>query len=261
MKQRVISGAIIALITVISCLIGGYVLAAVCAFICIWGSKEVCNLRTDKKFNIGLYLTMLISTLLLSFGSYLLSNIDIKMIVIISELIVLCSLAVFDETIDFQDVGTFFVMSLIIGLGCFYFMFFENISKYLFGYVIIISYLADVFALFTGIKFGKHKLNERISPKKTIEGFIGGWICAGIISFIWAAIFKFFYMPKIVFVVGSILLPLISQVGDLVFSMIKRFYKIKDFSNLIPGHGGLLDRIDSLTFTTLLLGAICIFLA
>lgn len=256
MKQRVISGVFIAVITLAACIIGSYFLMAVCAFIDLWGAKEVVGLRKDKEFSLPLYLTIAISTLLISFSG--LFNINIQLITLLIEAIVLMSLAVFIEDIDMLDVGTAFIMSFIIGYGAYYFMYFNNFSKYLFGYVIIISYLTDVFALFVGMKFGKHKLNERISPKKTIEGSIGGWILGGLVSFIFAWCFNFFYMDSIVIIIGSIFLPVVSMIGDLVFSMIKRYYGVKDYSNLIPGHGGLLDRLDSLLFTTLFLGAICI---
>lgn len=258
MKQRVISGIVIALITIAACLIGSYLLMAICAFIDIWGTKEVIELRTDKKFSAPLFYTMAISTLGLTFLN--IGNISIELIIILFEIIVLNIISVFNEEVDFKDVCTIFMMSIIIGLGTYFFIYVDNFSKYLFGYVIIISYLSDVFALFIGMKFGRHKLNERISPKKTIEGSIGGWICSAIISFVFACFFNFFYMDYKVIALLSITLPLISMVGDLVFSNIKRYYGIKDFSNLIPGHGGLLDRLDSLLFTILFVGAVCLFL-
>ena len=258
MKQRVISAIFIVAITAAACLIGGYFLMAVCAFINIWGSKEVIGLKKDYKSK-SLFITMCLSTLLICFGPFLF-NFDIRTIVVLVEPIALCSIAVFNERINFEDVGTAYIMSIILGYSTYYFIYFDNFSKFLFGYVIIISYITDVFALFTGMAFGKNKLNERISPKKTIEGFIGGWILGGLISFLFAWIFKFFYMDIRVIIIGSLTLPLLSQIGDLVFSMIKRHYGVKDYSNLIPGHGGLLDRLDSLFITTLFLGAICIVL-
>ena len=257
MKQRIISGVFIAIITFAASLIGGYFLMAVCAFINIWGTKEVIDLRKDKKFSISLFITMLLSTMLLCFGSSLIDG-RIQLMVILIEPIILMSLAVFDESIDFRDCGTVFIMSIIIGLATYFFIYIDNFSKYMFIYVILISYLTDVFAYFIGSKLGKHKLNERISPKKSVEGFIGGWIIGAVISFIYAALFHFFYMDTLAIVIASIALPLLSQIGDLIFSMIKRYYGVKDYSNLIPGHGGLLDRLDSLFITTLFLGAICL---
>ena len=259
MKQRVISGVFIVLITLAAVLLSGYFFIALCAFIDIWGCKEVIDLRKDKKFSIPLYLTMLASTLLIS-SDILFFDINIQLITLLIELIVLLSIAVFDEEVSFLDCSCIFLMSVIIGFGTFFFMYFENISKYLFAYVIIISYVTDACAYFVGSMLGKHKLNERISPKKSIEGFIGGWFLGGIISLLFAYLFKFFYMPEIVIIIGSLTLPLLSQIGDLIFSMIKRFYDVKDYSNLIPGHGGLLDRLDSLLITSLFLGAICLVL-
>ncbi len=108
-------------------------------------------------------------------------------------------------------------------------------------------WLGDTAAFFFGRRFGRHKLAPAVSPKKTIEGFVGGFIG----TFLAAAIFKIFWMPGvdiIHFLVISILIALFGQLGDLVESLWKRSLGIKDSSAIIPGHGGVLDRFDSLLF-------------
>ncbi len=104
----------------------------------------------------------------------------------------------------------------------------------------------DTGAWFFGKNFGKNKLWPAVSPKKTVEGLIGGMIVAAVCSTVfWNAAFPVFhwYYALIFAFCG-----LISQVGDLVQSKLKREFEIKDSSNLIPGHGGVYDRIDSLIF-------------
>ncbi len=117
-------------------------------------------------------------------------------------------------------------------------------------WVILTNCMTDIGAFFVGIKFGKHKLLPHISPKKTIEGSIGGTIF-GIIS---GLLFGLLYVNQIVenanfIIFGSIIIPFLAQIGDLFFSAIKRHYNTKDFGSIFPGHGGMLDRIDSLIFS------------
>ena len=249
MKQRVISGVFIALITIASVLVGGYLTDAICLFIMIWGCKEI-NAMFRKKFNIAVYLVMLISCLIIYFF------VGEASLVILLEPLLLAGIAVFDEKTSFADVCVVYFMSIMIGFGCFFIRSVESYNKFLHGYIILITYLTDVFALFAGRMFGKHKLNERVSPKKTVEGFIGGWLVGGVVSFVWAMIFKFFGFSALEMLLFSFTLPILSQIGDLIFSLIKRYYDIKDFSNLIPGHGGILDRLDSTLTTMLFFGAL-----
>ena len=117
-----------------------------------------------------------------------------------------------------------------------------------------ISFGSDTFALFAGMLFGKHKLAPHVSPKKTVEGGIGG-IVGGVfgMAFMWAIIhwtigydLCTWWEAVILGVVGSV----ISQMGDLSFSVIKREFGVKDYGKLLPGHGGILDRFDSVTFVS-----------
>ena len=115
---------------------------------------------------------------------------------------------------------------------------------------IIAAWGTDIFAYLIGKAIGKHKFSK-ISPKKSIEGCIGGTIGGVLLVLLYTYVANTFfgvtYSYLFMGIVGLIL-SLIGQIGDLVASAIKRYVDIKDYSNLIPGHGGMLDRIDSLLF-------------
>lgn len=125
----------------------------------------------------------------------------------------------------------------------------EN-GKYLIWFILIAAWGTDTFAYFIGSKFGKHKFTK-ISPKKSIEGCIGGTLGAVIITLIYTfAINKLagIEISYIYILLVGLILSILSQIGDLSASSIKRTMEIKDFGKLIPGHGGILDRIDSIIF-------------
>lgn len=127
-------------------------------------------------------------------------------------------------------------------------------------YVAFGSLFTDVGAYFFGIFFGHKKINERISSKKTWAGFFGGIGTSAVITIGFAFIMAACNHPiagVLTFdnwyhiVILSLLMPFVATLGDFVFSSVKRYYGIKDFGNLIPGHGGMLDRIDSVLFTAI----------
>lgn len=113
----------------------------------------------------------------------------------------------------------------------------------------VMAFLSDTGAYFTGLKFGKHKLAPTISPKKTVEGVIGGVVGAICGMLIYNAVLQFAFRMQVNFlfaILYGVLGSAASVFGDLCFSVIKRQSGIKDYGNLIPGHGGILDRFDSM---------------
>lgn len=124
----------------------------------------------------------------------------------------------------------------------------RNTNLWLFVYLFLITTMTDTFAHLGGTLIGKHKLAPKISPNKTWEGSIIG----GIFGTLCAATFYYIVVSSDVNVLGLLVVTLflssLGQLGDLFFSAVKRNHNIKDFSNLMPGHGGVLDRLDSIIF-------------
>lgn len=149
--------------------------------------------------------------------------------------------------IAYTFIGIFYVVFLIMFVALINGM--EN-GNILVWYAILAAWGTDIFAFCIGRCFGKHKFSK-VSPKKSIEGCVGGTIGAIIIMLIYTYIVNTYLGMNYsyLFIAGiGLLLSLIGQIGDFAASSIKRFVDIKDYSNLIPGHGGILDRIDSLIF-------------
>ena len=155
--------------------------------------------------------------------------------------------------INIVDIAiTFFGICYIVIFLMFVSIIRENLpnGKIILWFVILAGWGTDVFAYFSGKYLGSHKFSE-ISPNKTIEGCVGGTIGATILIVAYAAICNNVFGMDINYLLIAgigILLSIVGQIGDLAASSIKRYVGIKDFSHLIPGHGGMLDRIDSLIF-------------
>lgn len=178
------------------------------------------------------------------------------------------------EKTKFSDVGLVLLGSLGLPLAVTVILYLRDINKhfpennyttehglFLLLFAMFCAWMSDVFAYFGGRFFGKHKLAPKISPKKTIEGVISGALGCVLANVILYAVFDnlVFATPKnnyLPIILMSIPLSLIGVCGDLTFSALKRNYDIKDFSNLIPGHGGVMDRFDSEVFVLVAIYAI-----
>ena len=134
----------------------------------------------------------------------------------------------------------------------------KSYGRFFILFALLAAWLTDTFAYFTGSLLGKHKMCPNISPKKTVEGAVGGVIGAALLAagimvgYICSAI----TMNYVEVVIIALLLALISMVGDLSASVIKRNFGVKDFGNVVPGHGGVMDRFDSGLFVIAALNAI-----
>ena len=138
-----------------------------------------------------------------------------------------------------------------------------NVGRYVILIPFIVAFMNDAGAYFIGLRFGKHKLAPVVSPNKTIEGVFGGLGGAMLGMLIYALILDFFLKFEVNYLIAllyGLLGSAVGTFGDLCFSIIKRQTGIKDYGNLIPGHGGVLDRFDSLSMVAPLMEALLLLL-
>ncbi|MBQ7384351.1 MAG: phosphatidate cytidylyltransferase [Clostridia bacterium] len=167
--------------------------------------------------------------------------------------------------IKFSDAATIFTVSLYIiaALNAILYIrdFGEN-GKYIYLLIFLGAWITDIFAYFTGVFFGKHKLIPDVSPKKTVEGSIGGTVFCSISFVVLGIVTDAFFGTDanlIFLAIGGVIAAVIAQIGDLIMSVIKRHYGIKDYGKLFPGHGGMLDRFDSILAVSLGIVMMCMF--
>lgn len=171
---------------------------------------------------------------------------------LIAVLALLTYTVVVKNRYSFEDAAFSLLGALYIGIGFFYFIETRAAGTEFVIFALLIVWTTDSGAYFTGKKFGKKKLWPEISPNKTIEGFIGGIATAIIFAIVYQWIVPI-SSSYLILIVVTIIASIFGQVGDLVESALKRQYKVKDSGNILPGHGGILDRFDSLLFVLPLL--------
>ncbi|MEG1629899.1 MAG: phosphatidate cytidylyltransferase [Erysipelotrichaceae bacterium] len=244
MKVRFFTTLGILALIIPALLLGGVLLDVLIGIIIVAGAIELLSLSDHHNQEWSKYTKVVMMILVV-----ILIVVPQKYAIPLFGIFMLCILSIPVFTDNFTAKDAFIYITYLIFfymLGSAFLLIYGRNPKYIW-LIIFATYACDTFAYFTGYFFGKHKLNTRISPKKTIEGAIGGWFFGALFAF---AFGYFFVQSLTITEVGivSIILPITAQIGDLSFSAIKRSYNIKDFSNLLPGHGGILDRLDSLIF-------------
>lgn len=167
----------------------------------------------------------------------------------------------FDNGMNFHRLCYYFTAGVLIAMGLH--MIYQLRLTYGVEYLIILAlatFGTDTGAYFAGMMFGKHKLNPRLSPKKTIEGSIGGMLFGTVLSVAYGAYIQV-NIPLTLLIAVCLILTITGQIGDLTFSSIKRTFEVKDYSQLLPGHGGVLDRFDSILFNAMVFGLLLHFIA
>lgn len=263
MKQRVISATVAALIFIPIFVLGGLYFNLAFYILTLLGLKEFFSSKEkEKKYPDFIRLISYIMITFLYFSNTL--NLDTNFLIDYKLLaglfiIVLFPVVLYHNEKVYNVKDAFYLLGglFFLGYSMSLFYVFRNININLIIFLFLITIITDSYAYFTGRLIGKNKLLEEISPNKTWEGTIGG-------SIIGTFVCTIYYLNVInpsVNLISLILivffLTLVGQFGDLFFSAIKRTYKIKDFSNIMPGHGGVLDRLDSIIFVML---AFCFFL-
>lgn len=257
MKQRIIS-AIVALALCIPIIIyGGLTFYIGVSIVGLIGFYEFIKAKEEKRnvpylmkvLSMFSFLAVLLSGLDI-FSYDMLQNIDVKVLSLFLLLIPVVFMNA-SKTYNIEDALYLLGGVLFLGLG-----FNSIISIRMSGlnylwFLLLITIFSDTFAFITGILIGRHKMCPSVSPKKTWEGFFGGTFLGTFVGTIFYMT-AFDYNENILFLVVMILiLSVIGQIGDLLFSAIKRHFGIKDFGNIMPGHGGVLDRLDSFLLVVL----------
>ena len=137
----------------------------------------------------------------------------------------------------------------------------ESVGLWFVVLMLVCAWGCDVFAYFTGRFFGRHKLIPEISPKKTVEGSIGGIVCAGGLAMLLGLIVSLttdLTPDYLVLALCGVVLSAVSQIGDLIASLLKREHGVKDYGKIFPGHGGVMDRFDSILSISTVLMAVCL---
>ena len=248
MKIRIISAAIAAAIVVPFIIIGGIPFAIGIGIAALLGFKEIIDLKKSHQ-PVPLLITFIAACLYLILiycnltDSSILWGISYSRVILLILCLVVPTIFYSEEKYNMKDAFFLIGMILFLSIGFNSFILVRNMSLRLFWYLVTIPVCTDTFALFIGVVYGKHKMSPKISPKKSWEGAAAGLVFGTLIP----CIFYHFIVSPITWrvIIITMLLSVFGQIGDLIFSKIKRENGIKDFSNLMPGHGGALDRLDS----------------
>jgi len=304
LKTRVISAAIGLLVIIPAVILGDWLFLAEMIAVVGIASYEIVHCA-KKKYSIWLYIFSCLAMFSLTFwpmfrnliaygaigdghAYFYFDSLYISFLILVLSMFALFYIIMWDENFTVRDASFILTTGLLSALGFQCLVFIRFYPAYLMGvtdgyyntnntfismlliiYFLIAVFSTDIGAYFTGMLFGKKKINPRISPKKTWAGFFGGLIISTVLSATFGIVLAACGYPILpiqngisIFdlnhwyniVILSAVIPPFATLGDFVFSAMKRYFGIKDFGKIMPGHGGVLDRTDSIIFAALVMG-------
>lgn len=250
--ERTISGIVLVIIAIVTIVAGNDILLATIGLISFIGFYELVRVFKMEKSAAGIIGYVAIAAyyalLRLRLQEYLILFFIIYLLLLLSVYVISFPKYKADEIIP-VFFGMFYV---VLMLSYIYQVRMLEDGAYTVWLIFLCSWGCDTCAYLVGVMFGKHKMAPILSPKKSIEGGIGGVAGAALLGFVYASVFEgklTMENPTILFPIICVFGAIVSQMGDLAASGIKRNHEIKDYGTLIPGHGGILDRFDSVIIT------------
>lgn len=274
MKTRIITAVVALCILLPVLLLSDTVLLpimlAICSAVGVWEMLSCIGLRKSAVLSVPLYLIALGAPFVVRYTHGMDFVRQVTTALICFVLLYFFSVLTFSHgKYKLADVATVFMTVLYIVIGfnsVLVLRDFETGGKYVYLTVFICSWTTDTFAYFCGMLFGrggKHKLLPDVSPKKTVEGSIGGILFCVLAMLLFGMIVDPLYpeadIHYLMLAIAGVLASVIAQIGDLCMSVIKRTYGVKDYGKLFPGHGGVLDRFDSVLAVSVVLATFCSF--
>ncbi len=233
-------GSLIILPIILAIFLGGIVLKSIMGILTIIAIIEFSRSLSIKEIKINKYLILLFTII------YYVGNLKYLNLYIYAFFIILLLYSL-SKNSNIVDISLSFISIFYIVIPFSFIFILNNKNIYLPWIIFLSAWSTDTIAYIIGKNFGKHKISKRISPNKTLEGSLAGVIGCVIVILIFGYIFKDnLKISMLNLFILSIFTSISAQLGDLIASSIKRFTGIKDFGNLIPGHGGILDRFDSI---------------
>lgn len=251
MKQRIISGAAcVVVLAIVLCLYNTLVWEAAISILSAIAVFELLSANGLKSNKLFLY-TAVGTAAIIPYASIIGAEIWVAILFVVITVILTLK---FHSQISFEKISFYILSTLAVSFSFLCLVYLRNENSGLF-YVLLCfggAWFADTGAYFTGRFLGKHKLSPNISPKKTIEGLVGGVISnvllINLLAFVYGKIVGNFSVNYLVLSALAVAVAFAGTAGDLIASVIKRQIGIKDYGNLIPGHGGIMDRFDSILF-------------
>ncbi len=273
MKTRVISGIVLVLILIATLVSGGYVTAGVLFIVSLVAYHELSEALSFSKINGKVSLLEIFGLCAVTLHYILMVATDGKMLYFVMTIMLLFFADAAAVVFGFPETKSDHLIAAVFSfayapmmLSFIYLLRIKPSGEYL-AWIPFIAWICDTCAYFAGSLLGKHKLCPKLSPKKTVEGAVGGILGSVVVGIVFGYVFALsgetgmdVGRSVISFAVITFVASIFSQIGDLIASAIKRDRDIKDYGKLIPGHGGIMDRFDSVIFITPLIFFLSMFL-